>query len=288
MNKLRQLSNYQQGTLYAIGSGLCFGLLGYFGITIVQSGLSVFTMLFLRFLVATVFMFIIAWPHRAMISINTRECVKVFLYGMTFYSGSAITYFFASVYIGTGLAMVIFFAYPAMVMILNKMLYRTPISTRSFIAFIAIAIGMVLLVDTHEFKFDLAGIGLSLLSALTYALYVIASKKSNLNPQVSTLMVSAGCMVTCLCAALIQGGFQLPLTLSAWGNVIALGIICTALPILLLLKALSYISSEQASFLAVLEPIFVVIVGVALLGETIHATQIAGIVVILLGALATL
>ena len=67
-----------------------------------------------------------------------------------------------------------------------------------------------------------------------------------------------------------------------------MGIICTALPILFFLESLKYISSEKASMLTVLEPIFVVIFGVILMHEPITFIQIIGIITILLGALLTL
>ena len=55
-----------------------------------------------------------------------------------------------------------------------------------------------------------------------------------------------------------------------------------------MLYSLKYISSERASILSVLEPVFVVIFGVILLGETLHPWHAVGVVFVLLGAMITL
>src|SRR5690606_3176971 len=95
----------RRGALYAISSGLCYGFIGYFGITIISSGLSVVNMLFWRFMTATVLMAIILLPKYKIILQIQKENLKIIFYGMAFYGTSAIVYFIASQYIGTGLAM---------------------------------------------------------------------------------------------------------------------------------------------------------------------------------------
>jgi drug/metabolite transporter (DMT)-like permease len=129
----------------------------------------------------------------------------------------------------------------------------------------------------------LLGIG----SAFVYAVYVILSKKSSVAPLPSTFMVSVGCVLICYAAAMWEGSFCVPQGFGLWFNIIALGTLCTAIPMLLLLKALKYISSEKASLLSVLEPIFTLFFGMILLGETITMVQMIGIIIILCGALVT-
>lgn len=100
-------------------------------------------------------------------------------------------------------------------------------------------------------------------------------------------MVSFGCMLTSLIFCFVDGSFEVPQTIHVWTNITGMGLICTALPILMLLQSLKYISSEKASMLSVLEPVFVVILGVILLGESMAILQAIGAVVILSGAVMT-
>jgi drug/metabolite transporter (DMT)-like permease len=175
-----------------------------------------------------------------------------------------------------------------MVILLNRIFYKTFISKSYYAAVGLILCGMVLLGGSDYATFDYRGLALGITSALTYAIYVILSKKSSLTPLASTFMVSIGCIATCLFAALLEGTFCIPQDFSVWLNIIAVGTLCTALPMLFLLKALHYISSEKASLLSVLEPVFVLIFGVILLDETVTLIQIIGIIIVLFGAIITL
>lgn len=281
-------TNETKGTIYAIASGFCFGLLGYLGVTLIKSDLSLYSMLFWRFAIGAGSIGLLIFPLYQHSISNAKECLKNCMYGIILYAPTAILYFFSCNYIGTGLAMVTFFTYPVMVLICNKLFYKTSISTRYYGATALIMIGMIFLIDSTHMIFDYKGLVCGIASAFLYALYVIVSKKSRLNPLVSTCMVSLGSMITCLCAALIHGSFSVPLDLVVWKNSIAIGIICTALPMLFLLKALQYISSEKASLLSVLEPIFVLIFGFVLLDEILTIRQIIGVVFALLGAVLAL
>ncbi len=282
------LTPENKGALYAITSGLFFGLVGYYGMSIINANLSVSTMLFWRFLVASMVIGIVLVVQRKKIACNGSELLKVFFYGAALYSLSTMIYFTASKSIGTGLGMVIFFTFPAMIMIINWILYRTKIPKSYYAALALILVGMVLLVDISEFKFDIIGICLGLVSAFFYACYGIASKKSRLDPLLSTLMVSLGCMATSITIALFTQSFTIPTSFNVWVNIVGMGIICSAVPILFFLESLKYISTAKASLLSVLEPVFVVIFGVLLLGESMSILQIAGTVTILAGAMITL
>lgn len=280
------LRNY--GAFYAALSGLFFGLLGYFGLSLINADISVFTMLFWRFLVSAAFIFILLIPQLKSLKISVNEIVKITLIGAVFYGGCSVFYFIAAQYIGSGLAMVIFFTYPSIVMLINFLFYRLEVSKIYYFALIIIFIGMLFLVNGGEFKFNFFGFVLSVLSAILYALYIIFSKNSRIGPLVSTFWISIGCTITSFISALIDHSFVFPIDRNSWFNILGIGIICTSLPIIFLLKGLKTISALQASLLSVLEPIFVVIFGIILLGEQINYMQLIGVTILLSGALISL
>jgi len=282
------LSTQKQGALYAISSGLCYGLMGYFGVSLMNAGLSVFNMLFWRFLIASLFVLLLLLPEYKRVFIVNKHNIQVFLYGMIFYGIGTITYFMASQYIGTGLSMVIFFSFPAIVMLLNIIFYKTKITLLYYAACAIIMIGMFFLADPQAVSFDRIGIALGLLSAFCYGAYIFSSKKIQLAPLQSTFMVSTGCMLTCLIVALIDSSFYMPAAFQDWFNIITMGLLCTAVPILLLLQSFKYISSEKAAILSVLEPVFVILFGVLLLDEQLSVLQVVGVIIVLSGALLTL
>ncbi len=281
-------SQEQRGSLYAIVSGLLYGFIGYFGLSAMNGHLSASNMLFWRFLISSIIILIILIPQIKSINDSYRQMFSAFISGVFYYGISTLLYFIASEYLGTGLSMVIFFTYPVIIMLLNYFFYGQLIPKAYYLAIFIILTGMVLLIDMNEVAFDLWGIFLGLASAFFYACYMMFSKKNELSPHVSTLMVCLGCMVTSFFVAYFGNTLSVPSSAVVWLNLFGIGVIATVLPILLMLHSLKYISSEKASILSVLEPVFVVILGVLLLGETLEPWHALGIVFVLAGALITL
>ena len=282
------LFKQQRGVLYAVSSGLCYGLLGYFGISLMNSGLSISNMLFWRFTIATLFMCVILIPKYKTIFNSYKKNLLFIVYGIVFYTSSAMFYFMSSKHIGSGLAMVIFFTYPTIVMMFNVLFHKMVLRNTYYISFFIIIIGMICLANANKLTFNILGISLGILAAFLYACYILASKRTHIAPSISTLMVSLGSMISCLIASYVYDTFNIPNGFNEWFNIVGMGTLCTAIPILFFLQALKYISSEQASMLSVFEPIVVLIFGVILLGEKISIIQIAGAIIILSGAITTL
>ncbi len=278
------MSPEKRGTLLAVASGLLYGLLGYFGMNILNSGLSVYNLSFWRFAIASLFMaFIFFVKHNQGGSL--RQHLEAMIVGGIFYTIPGVLFFMASQLIGTGQSMVIFFVYPAFVMVLNWIINKQPIKLSYCWSFLVILVGLILLVDLSELSFDLAGISLSLLSALSYAIYIFLSKKATISAINSTFMVSLGCAGCALVLAMLDNSLVVPTEISQWINILGLGIVCSAVPILLLLKAMKYIATDKASLVSVLEPVFTVIFGVILLGEVMNFNNVIGVIMILVGAM---
>ncbi len=278
----------KRGSFYAILSGFLYGFIGYFGLTVTHSGISLTNMLFWRFLIASALILLVLIPKFRDLKESWQQVLLAFLCGAVFYIFSTMLFFRAAEYIGSGLAMVIFFSYPVMVIVINYFLFGQYIPRLYYAAAAIVILGMSLFVDLNELQLDLMGVALGVVSALLYAAYMVASKKSTVSPTVSALMVSLGCMVTSLICTLVNGTWAVPSTLNIWMNLLGIGAFATAIPILLLLYSLKYISSEKASLLSVLEPVFVVIFGVILLGETLAWQHVVGVFVVLTGAMLTL
>ena len=173
-------------------------------------------------------------------------------------------------------------------MLLNYFFYGHVIPKIYYLAIFIILFGMLLLIDMHQIGFDLLGIALGIASSFFYACYIISSKNNEMPPNLSTLMVCLGCMSTSFIVSYFDHSLAVPQSIDTWFNLLGIGVVATVIPILLMLHSLKYISSERASILSVLEPVFVVIFGVLLLGETLKPWHALGVVFVLMGALLTL
>jgi len=280
------LTREQKGVAYVLASGLAYGLIGYFGIKIMQENFSAYNMLFWRFLVASLIMLALCfWQMKKekLLQNNFGEMVKVFFSSALFHGTASAFYFVSSVKIGTGLAMIMFFAYPLVVVILNRIFYQTKITTSYFFSIIAILIGITLLTDLRGFEMNFPGIIYGTLAAIFFGAYVFSVQRSKLPPLTMAFIVCLGCLGASALFAWVDGSLVIPQNSRPYFDIVAMGLISTALPILFFLQSLKYINSNKASLLGVSEPLAVLYFGWWLLDEKISALQLLGSLIILVG-----
>lgn len=289
--KKRRLSSEHPyyGIFCCVLSGLFFGLIGYFGLSATRQSISVYNMLAWRFLVGIVFLMLVAKLLRRPLHFRPKGDAKsVISYGVFLYGPCAILYFLAAQMIGSGLAMVIFYCYPAFVMLINIMTGRQTFSVIYGVSVACISIGMCFLANIQQSELSLLGIAYSIASAALYSFYIVFSKDNKVLARESTILLCLGCMLTAFVSACYDSSFFFPQNWSVWQDILGIGIFCTALPMMFLIEGLGYINATQASILSVFEPIFVVIFGVLLLGESITGYQGIGIIIVLAASLFSL
>lgn len=277
------------GILCCVLSGLFFGLIGYFGLSATKQSISVYNMLAWRFLIGIVFLFLIAKLIKRPLRFTPKADAKsVIGYGIFLYGPCAILYFLAAQMIGSGLAMVIFYCYPAIVMLINIMTGRQNFSVIYGLSVVCISIGMYFLGNIEQSELSFLGIVYSILSAVLYGFYIVFSKDNKVFARESTILLCLGCMLTSIISAYYDGSFFFPESWSVWVDLLGIGIFCTALPMMFLIEGLRYINATHASILSVFEPIFVVFFGVILLGESITGYQGMGIIIVLAASMFSL
>ncbi len=279
----------KNGEFYAVASAFSYGLVGFFGKKVMNYGLSVQCMLFWRFFVAS---FIILAFYLSKKNFKLKEIHNLFQFDKSsvistlFFGVTSITFFISSVFIGTGLAMVIFYTYPLFVILLAIVINKQQISKSYYLSFLLIILGIILLNISQELKFELSGILVGILSAFLYGAYLIISQNQlETNPIASTFSLCLGCAIICLIASLIDQSFSIPNYSISIIYIILIAIVCTVMPIWLLLKALETISATKASLLSAYEPVVVLAIGYYFLNEKLNGWQILGAFFIIIGAL---
>lgn len=277
-----------QASLLVALSGILYGFLGYFGTGILRENTSISTMLFWRFFIAGCWMILFVIKknstQQVINPINKHILLFMFFIGAIGYAGSAGFYFIATQYIGTGLAMVIFFSYPIVVALFSWMVQRKQFNLGTVFALLVMMIGLFLLQNSTEHSFSVMGIIFSVIAAICYAFYLIGSKKFSsiiIDSNILTIMVCFGCAFIFLTMAISTGSFVFPNSIKNWIYLLVLGILVTALPIQLMLEGLKHVSAMRASIISVLEPLVTVFVGILLLDEAISYSQALGSFLIL-------
>ena len=128
------------------------------------------------------------------------------------------------------------------------------------------------------------GVVLVLLSALTYALYIILVNRSNL--QMSSFKINFFVLFYCALGmvgyALLSGQpLLLPPTPTAWFYVGWLAVVPAIMALVLMVYAAKYVGSTTTAILGALEPLTAVLIGIFVFGESFSTTLAVGIVLIL-------
>src|SRR3990167_1789299 len=137
-----------QGSFYVTISAILYGLLGYLGtkVVIIQNT-DISAMLFWRFLIAAIWIlpFFLRKQRsdRVWQAAPMRSLLLLLIFGSLSYLGTSAFYFVASHYTGTGLAMVIFFAYPLGVALLGWLIDKKPLSKITLMALAGMMVGLL-------------------------------------------------------------------------------------------------------------------------------------------------
>lgn len=279
-------SPFTKAVGFAILSGALYGTLGLFGVILQESGLSIFQFLWGRFFLATVILLpILAYIKQPIVW--NRSSLYVLLSALLFYSTTTSFFFYAIQYLGTGLAMVLFFTHPASVIAIESVVERKLPSLSTILALLLVLAGLPLLIDWQAFDVSINGLILGLLSAVSFAIYFYVSQAyvANMSVITGTFWICLGNLIA-YTALLLFEGTSLPLyEVETFLPMVGIALVATILPLYFVFKSLNYLSATQASLLSVAEPTVTLLIGYFFLEEMINPLQFFGIFLILASVL---
>lgn len=269
------MSNRWHGVFWIVLSSVGFGAMAIFAKLAYRDGVSLSTMLFLRFAIAGVLlagwsmMRGVRWP---------RGRTLLWLVGMggLGYVGQSFSYFAALQYASAGLVALLLYLYPAIVVMLSAVLFRRAIGVARGWAVAAALAGTALTVggDLHS---EPQGILLGIACACIYSVYILAGEgvmpRVGPLPAATVVMLSAAAVYS---AVAWSAGPSWPATLSGWAAVIAIAVFSTLLAILGFFKGLEKLGAADVSTLSTLEPLVTLALAAWVLGEDVSTVQMAG------------
>ncbi len=248
-------------------------------------GLDVFSVLFYRYIIAAAILCAIIWLRGYSFRVPRRCILPLATCGVLF-AVSSITLFASYQYMDVGIASTILYVTPVFVALIMASLFKERLSVSKMItiAIALVGIGMLSIKEGKTFHSP-TGIVLVLLSALSYAIYLVIVNRSKLN-ELSSLPLSMynvliGCMVFGVCMKSGQGLVPLPPTVPAYVNAIGLAIFPTIISLVTVTIAMQDIGPIPTSILSALEPVTALVVGVAVFGETLTTINTAGVLIVI-------
>ena len=260
------------GLLCGIVAGVSYGTNPLFAKPLLESGVPVLVMLFFRYALSATLLGIWMVLNGEKLSTSRRELGLLVVLGLLF-AGSSIFLFASYEFIPSGLATTLVYLYPVFVALIMVFLHFYP-SWQTWLSIIATFGGIILLSSSSQgADIQLPGIFLAVLSALSYAHYLIivnrSSRIKNVSERTITFYALATGTVLFFIMRLIQGGSLVEGvdTPADWANLVGLAIVPTILSLLTLAVSTRFIGPTKTSILGVFEPLTAILIGTALFGE---------------------
>lgn len=272
------------GTLCAIGAAVCYGTNPLGALNLYAEGMNTPSVLFYRFGLAWVIMALVVLLRHDGLRVDRREFRTLTALGLLF-TLSSLSLYLSFHLMPAGVASTILFTYPVMTAAIMALCFRERVNVATVAAIALSLVGVVLLYWGGEAgTLSIGGVLLVLLSALTYALYIIVVDRSPL--RMSSFKINFYVLFYCalgmLLYALLMGEpIMLPPTPRAWFFVGWLAVVPAILALVMMVYAARYLGSTPTAILGALEPLTAVLIGVLVFHEPFSLRLVLGIALIL-------
>ncbi len=273
--------HYLNGAGLILIAALCFSLQPIFARAVYADGANTLGLVWLRFLVPSLLLLLcIPRVRKPLKGAGTLGVIN----GL-----ASLCYFAALSQVSVSLTVMLFSLFPLMVFFLGFMQRQESFSTSKILALMGALLGIYFTLDADFSRTAIswAGILFGLGSALFYSGYIIGAQRWM--PHNDAL---AGASWTLIGAALIfslpvlAGQAELPASRYGWSMVLALGIISTFIPFLLLIKGIGLLQRQfDVAIFSTTEPIASIFWAWLLLQETLTQRSLFGVVLVISAAL---
>lgn len=273
------------GALLVLASAVGFGTLGVLGVVAGDEGLSIPTVLFLRFGLATVLVWAVLGLRGELEVLSGRTLFVGLGLGAFGYAAMSGLYFVGLEYMTAGMVGITLYTYPAFVLLLAATFLDEPVGRRSVAALAATLGGVALITGADPAAADPRGVGIVLVAAVVYAVYITVSRTAleDVSAPTLTAHVMPAAALTFLVIGAATDSLAVPEGPVAWGAVLGIAVLATAVPIFAFFAGLSRIDAGPTAILSALEPVVTVALGAAFLGEPVSAVILVGGALVLVG-----
>lgn len=267
-----------RGLLLALFSALGFSTLAIFGRYADIFGLSLVTLLFFRFLLATPLIWIPLAARGDLRPLGWRNLAIGAGLGAIGYALTSYLFLYGVNLTGAGVGAIVLYVYPAFVVIIAATVLGERVTRRTVAAVAMAIVGVALVTTGQSATVDPIGVAVVLVAAVVYANYISISRVvlETVDARTLTAHVIPAAAVTFGVIGMATGNVQIPTTVPQWGVILGISVLATVVPILTFFTAIPLIGASRTSIVSTFEPVFTAVLGVALLGEPLTPTTIAG------------
>lgn len=281
------------GMLCGILAAVCYGTNPLGALKLYAEGMSTGSVLFYRFGLAWVIIagvvLVRSLPLKGgrheSLRVTWREFGALTALGLLFIV-SSLTLYLSFHLMDAGVASTILFTYPVMTAVMMVLFFRERLSWTTLSAIVLSFVGVALLYwGDGTATLPVKGVLLVLLSAFSYAVYIIVVNRSQL--QMSSFKINFFVLFYCALGMLVYSWLSgepltLPRNAVSWFYVGWLAVVPAIMALVLMVYAAKLVGSTTTAILGALEPLTAVLIGIFVFGESFTLTLALGILLILL------
>lgn len=281
--------NKKLGAVYIIVAAIFWGWIPIFSRYAYIQGSDPITAASMRSYIAA--LIFLVWFSRdgTFKKVSLKDMPLYLFYGLTAFGGASLCYMIAVDRLSTSMAPILLYTSSAFVVILNRIIYKEPITKLKLIALICTFGGCFLVVRGYSFlslSINFVGILIGLASGLCYSMTTVVGHFTKTKYDGRT---NAGLMIIfgMLIFLVLRPPWEIAMpTLPEWGAYIGLAVPSTVLGYVMYLKGLGTgLDGGMASIMATTEPIVATLLGCLLFYDSLEFFQIMGIAVVLFGVI---
>lgn len=264
-----------KGVLLVAVSAISFAWLPIFVKIAYTTGASSYTLLFIRFVIGSAFMFALVFAGKKKLP-EKKNIIILMLLGAIGYVGQSFSFFTALNYTTAGTVDLLLYLYPALVTIGSAVFLKEKITVRKVVS-LCIALAGAFIIIGSQFQASVLGIAFSLAAAVIYSGYILLTSvfvKDGYELQ-SSAFIMLGAAIT-YGIMNIFAGFTPPSGIKGYAVAVGIALISTALAFWSFFAGMSKIGPSMTSLVSVLEPVVTVIVSAFVLSERITANIVIG------------
>lgn len=251
-----------------------------FAVPLYEQGMNPVSVLFFRYVIGLPLLFVLMKIRGVDARLHKNEIIPVAILGVLM-ALSSLTLFESYEYMNSGVASTLLFVYPVMVAVLMMFFFHERFKSSTALCLVVMGFGLWFLIRTQgDVSISSYGLTLVMLSAMTYAIYIVMVNVSSTVRHIPTTrllfyLLTFGSLVY---VAILSAGtpVTLPGKYTGWLNLAALALVPTLISLACTTRAIQLIGSTPTAILGALEPVSAVILSVLVLGQPLTEREVIG------------
>lgn len=279
------------GYLAGIITGVTYGMNPLFAMPVLGAGVSVETVLFVRYAVAVLVLGLVILSTHKSFAVSRKQLGWLAMLGVLF-ACSSLFLFLSYNYIPSGIATTIIFLYPTLVALIMVFLKVFP-TWQTWVSIVVTFIAILFLCNYDSSQpVHYEGMVLAFLSALSYAFFIVLINRKKCLQELSNdiltfyALIAGSIVFGCIAFAgnhsgkisLLNDFNTICAHSSLWLNLILLAVIPTVISTATLAASTKIIGATKASVMGVFEPLTAILIGTLVFGEKMSWNIAIGIV----------